>query len=98
MTFHCLSCGAAIDGKRLLELGKFCWPEMQTFWAACPTCDGGLHIQAREGSLVQIKIVSAPGPDWAEVSVERIQGLTVRADPGFLHIWAYGSHYEFGAR
>jgi len=98
MTFHCLSCGTAIEGKRLLELGKFCWPEMQTFWAECSTCDSGLHIQAREGSLVQIKMVSASGPDWDEVSAEPIQGLTVRADPRFLHIWVYGNHYEFVTR
>ncbi len=98
MTIHCLSCGVDIEGKRLLELGQFSWPEMQTFGAACSTCDSGLHIQAREGRLVQLKIVSAPGPDWDEVSAESIQGLTVRADPGFLHILAYGNHYEFGAR
>lgn len=98
MTFQCLSCGTAIEGKRLLELGRFSWPEMQTFWAACLTCGSGIHIQAREGSLVQVKIVSAPGPDWDELSAQPIQGLTVRADPCFLHIWAFGNHYEFGAR
>lgn len=52
----------------------------------------------RDGYLTQIKIISAPGPDWEEISTQNINGLTVRADPSFLHVWAFGNYFEFPAR
>ncbi len=78
--------------------GSFSWPEMHTFWVSCPSCGAGMHLLASEGSLTQIKIISAPGPEWEEICAQPLQGLTVRADPGFLHVWAFGNHYEFPVR
>jgi hypothetical protein len=96
--FHCLSCNADLSAEEALARGEFSWPEMCTFWLRCPSCEAGLHILAEDGCLTQIKLVSAPGPDWQDVFKQPIQKLTLRADPSFLHIWAFGRHYEYSAK
>jgi hypothetical protein len=97
-SFQCPTCRAEVSLADALERGEFSWPEMATFWVGCESCEMGMHFMAREGALVQIRIVAAPGPEWEEVTVQPAAGLTFRADPSFLHVWALGRHYEYGAR
>lgn len=96
--FRCLSCNAYLSAEDALARGEFSWPEICAFWLRCPSCKEGLHILVEDGCLTQIQIISAPGPDWRSVSRQPIHKLKLRADPGFLHIWAFGRHYEFAAK
>lgn len=97
-TFNCQSCGLTLSAKEALAQGSFSWPEMSTFWVPCSRCDAGLHLLTSDGCLTQVKIISAPGAEWAEIAHEVVEGLSSRIDPAFLHVWAFGRHYEYPAR
>jgi hypothetical protein len=93
----CPTCSDPVSADLALEHGTVSWPELGAFWYTCPKCQRGAHIQARDNELSLIRILGAPGPDWEVVATIPAPGLTVRADPGYLHIWSNRNHFEFPA-
>jgi hypothetical protein len=94
----CTNCLSAITVQEVLGHGKFSWPEMSAFWLVCPRCGVGSHVGVEDGHVSRIRFLGAPGPDWEVIDTTVVPGLTVRADPGFLHVWLRGAHFEFPAR
>lgn len=94
----CPNCGGALSPAGALTAGTVSWPVMSAYWMVCSYCDIGSHILVKNEELVQIQMVSAPGPEWVEGNAVHAPGLSLRADPGFLHVWLNGAHYEFPAR
>lgn len=94
----CTNCSNAVSVLEALAHGKFAWPEMFAFWLVCPQCGVGFHLGVEDGHVSRIRFLGAPGPDWEVIDTTIVPGLTVRADPGFLHVWLSGVHFEFPAR
>ena len=94
----CPHCRDELTASQALERGTFSWPEMSMFWLICSSCGIGSHIRAIDDKLVQIRVVGAPGPEWEEVRAVDAPGLSVRPDPGFLHVWFQGTHHEYPVR
>jgi hypothetical protein len=71
---------------------------MATFWHLCESCGHGNHINVLEKGYGQIKILGAPGPNWAQVTFFPCDSIRFRKDPEFLHVWVGGKHFEVVAR
>ena len=82
----------------MLQHSQFSWPQMQTIWYQCCACEQGNHIRFSNGLVEQIKIISAPGPDWEVINSLLEPNIAIRIDPDYLHIWHKLKHYEFKAR
>ena len=95
---NCFACNQEITIEEALLNSPFSWPEMETIWYECSKCRGGNHIRFTNDGYGQIKMLGAPGPNWEQVSNFSEPSIKFRADPGFLHIWFNGKHYEIGAR
>jgi hypothetical protein len=48
--------------------------------------------------MATVDFIGAPGPDWKINTQMHVAELQTRRDPGFLHVWLNGKHYEFPAR
>ena len=92
----CPDCRHPISAQQALERGTFSWPEMLGWWSACPHCEKGNHFRAERDLVAQFEFHSAG--NWEDTSVLSVPGLTVRADPSFLHVWLGKQHFEFPAR
>ena len=97
-SLDCPRCKKPLTVQEVLRHGTFSWSELSAFWFVCPHCDGGSHFRATDYELSRIRILGAPGPDWEIIDTLPVAGLTVRADPGFLHVWFNQTHFEFPAR
>ena len=95
---NCLSCHEKFEIEEALGKSSFSWPEMGVFWYECESCGKGNHINVLEGGYGQIRILGAPGPSWEQVAFFPCASLHFRQDPGFLHVWVGGKHYEVAAR
>ena len=95
---ECPACSLEITPLQALACGSFSWPLMASWWVICPHCQAGSHFRAEPNVIAQYVILGAPGPNWEETRRVAVPGLTLRADPSFLHIWHLGKHYEFPAR
>lgn len=95
---NCIECNQEIKIEEALLNSPFSWPEMATIWHKCSKCGVGNHIRFTNGGYGQIRILGAPGPNWQQVNNFVGSSITLRQDPGFLHIWLNGKHYEIEAR
>jgi hypothetical protein len=95
---HCKKCGDQIDISFALESSPFSWPELQTIWYVCKKCKEGNHIRFISGEIQLIEIISAPGPDWKTIQSQSDPSVSIRIDPGYLHVWLKNKHYEVIAR
>lgn len=98
MSLTCPYCKAKNSLVSILRNGSFSWPEMAAFYSKCDKCNKKFHVKIDDGGMSIIRITSAPGPEWETLEEIKVPGLTVRADPSYLHCWYSGSHYEFVAR
>ncbi|MEZ5528430.1 MAG: hypothetical protein R3E57_00570 [Porticoccaceae bacterium] len=94
----CIECKQDIKIEEALLNSPFSWPEMETIWHKCSKCGAGNHIRFTDGGYGQIKILGAPGPDWEQVSSFSESSISLRKDPGYLHVWLKGKHHEIKAR
>ena len=97
ISIACPHCKNRFDTVTMLQNGTFSWPELSAFWFVCPHCGSGSHIRVVDHELSYIRVLG-PGPDWEIVDSQQVQGLRVRSDPGFLHVWLSQAHFEFPAR
>ena len=95
---NCLHCHEPFDLENALAKSPFSWPYMATFWHLCESCGHGNHINVLEKGYGQIKILGAPGPNWAQVTFFPCDSIRFRKDPEFLHVWVGGKHFEVVAR
>ena len=97
-SMDCPHCQKPLPVQDVLRHGTFSWPELSAFWFVCPHCNQGSHFRATDNELSRIRILAAPGPDWETIDTLSVADLTIRADPGFLHVWFNQAHFEFPAR
>ena len=71
---------------------------MSTFWFECLECGKGNHIKVIKNRVEIIEIIGAPGPNTETLQSVYCEGLDVRQDPAFLHIWFQDQHRDIPAR
>jgi len=95
---HCKNCSSEIRIDDVLFAAPYSWPSFQAVWYECVSCGTGNHVRFQDDEIQRIEIVGAPGPTWDIVEVAKAPGITIREDPGCLHVWHNGQHYEFPER
>jgi hypothetical protein len=94
----CKKCNSEINIVDALENSPFSWPQLQAIWHVCRKCEAGNHVRFIPGAIQLIEIVGAPGPDWKILQTQPEPSVSLRIDPGFLHVWLDGKHYEVETR
>ena len=98
MKFDCRSCGNAIAIREALDEAEYSFPELNAVYYICGRCLSGLHLRFGKDSVQLIELVGAPGPHWKMLEAIHCSGTSVRSDPGVLHVWFDGNHYEAPAK
>ena len=94
----CKNCKTHINIVDALEDSPFSWPELQAVWHVCDKCETGNHLRFIAGEIQLIEMVGAPGPDWDILQRQTEPSTSIRVDPGYLHIWLNGKHFEVAIR
>ena len=94
----CKKCQSEINIVDALETSPFSWSQFQAIWHVCKKCKTGNHIRFISGAIQLIEIIGAPGPDWKIIQTEQEPSVSLRIDPGYLHIWLNEKHYEVETR
>ena len=81
-----------------LEESEFYFPVLSAIYYQCAECLNGIHLRFEDGVIRMIRAIGAPGPVRGVIKEEHRPGLSVRADPNFLHVWVDDVHYEAPAR
>ncbi len=95
---HCKKCTKEINITDILHEAKYSWPQLQTIWFECNTCNSGNHIRIQNGLIQIIEILSAPGVEWEIIESKYLHGISFRIDPELLHIWYQNEHFEFKSK
>ncbi len=97
-TLPCPKCSKEFTPTEILEASTLSWPELCWIYFKCPKCGKFTHIQIINGRMSTVNFLGAPGPDWEIISTIEVKHFTIRRDPGFMHAWLDGKHYEFEER
>ena len=90
----CMECGAPIKLRESIQAAKFSWPLDQMVWYECNACGKGNHVRFDKGAAHNVTYLGGPGYDYVVNSTTKESSLEIRVDPGYLHIWLNGEHFE----
>ena len=93
----CPNCDKEFSASEILEASTIAWPELNGIYFHCPSCLEYTHILIEEHKMATVHFLGAPGPNWEINTPMVVEGLSVRIDPSFVHIWFNGKHYEYKA-
>ncbi|NCC21699.1 MAG: hypothetical protein EOM26_04455 [Alphaproteobacteria bacterium] len=95
-----LTCPVCVELFALADILKNAtrsWPENRMVDFRCDKCGEETHVRLEDGYAEILAIVGAPGPATDTIETVSVPDLTIRADPGFLHVWFDGEHYAVPA-
>lgn len=94
----CVYCQKDFDILNAIESSPFSWPHRNSIWYECLQCGQGSHLRFSEGKVQVIKPQGSPGYEYDVLSEISEPSIKIRVDPGYLHIWYLGKHYEVAER
>ena len=91
----CPKCNCHYTPEEIINGIKYSWPELSWVLFHCNSCGNNIQLQISENKIGIIKNISSPGPDYEIGKIYKVDNLTTRIDPAYLHCWLNKKHYEF---
>ena len=95
---ECIHCNESLVVEDILDRCSESHPNLSWIYFTCNSCEKTSHIQVKNAAISTIDFIGAPGPDYKIRTTLNLPDFKVRIDPGYIHVWNKGQHYEYKAR
>ena len=92
---QCPNCKTEFTPNEILEESTISWPDLNWIYFKCSNCMKTRHIFIDDGFMATVEFLGAPGPNWKIIEKLKVENLSTRMDPSYVHAWLDGKHYEF---